>query len=66
MFFVQHKLEHIYLSDENLNSLSQMTKDLFEYLKFQAQRGHIESQASSSQCYFHVTAVGWLNNIYFV
>lgn len=58
MFFVQqHKLEHIYLSDENLNSLNRITNDVFEYLKFQAQRGDVESQASSSQCYFHVTAV---------
>lgn len=58
MFFVQqHKLEHIYLSDEDLNSLNHMTNELFEYLKFQAKRGDIESQASSSQCYVHVTAV---------
>lgn len=58
MFFLQqHKLERIYLSDEDLNSLNHRTNDLFEYLMFQAQRGDIDSQASSSQCYFQVTAV---------
>lgn len=57
VFVQQHELEHIYLGDDDLKSLSRKTNDLVEYLKFQAQRGDIESQAGSSQCYFHVRAV---------
>ncbi|XP_056893155.1 protein sel-1 homolog 3 isoform X1 [Takifugu flavidus] len=40
----QHNLEHIYLSEEGLTSLDVVNNDVFEYLKFQAERGDIESQ----------------------
>lgn len=53
----QHRLEHIYLSEEGLNSLELMTNDVFEYLKFQAERGDIESQVGSRLCQFHSAAV---------
>lgn len=46
----QHNLEHIYLSEEGLNSLDVVNNDVFEYLKFQAERGDIESQVSSRLC----------------
>lgn len=52
----QHSLEHIYLSEEGLNSLDLMTNDVFEYLKFQAERGDIESQVSSRLYLFHSAA----------
>uniref|UniRef100_A0A3B4G3W8 SEL1L family member 3 n=1 Tax=Pundamilia nyererei TaxID=303518 RepID=A0A3B4G3W8_9CICH len=41
----QHSTEHIYLNnEEDLNRLTHETKDDFQYLKFQAERGDIESQ----------------------
>lgn len=43
-FLQQHRLEHIYLSYESLNSQDHMTSDVSEYLKFQAERGNIKSQ----------------------
>lgn len=65
-FFVQqHELEHIYLSDDDLKSLKDKTNDFFEYLKFQAQHGDVESQVSSSRCYFNVRADN-INNIRFI
>lgn len=53
----QHRLEHIYLSEEGLNSLDLMTNDVFEYLKFQAEHGDIESQVSSRLWEFDSAAV---------
>lgn len=44
-FLKQHSTEHIYLNnEEDLNRLTHGTKDDFQYLKFQAERGDIESQ----------------------
>ncbi|XP_006790304.1 protein sel-1 homolog 3 [Neolamprologus brichardi] len=41
----QHSTEHIYLNnEEDLNRLTHETNDDFQYLKFQAERGDIESQ----------------------
>ncbi|TDH08104.1 hypothetical protein EPR50_G00094300 [Perca flavescens] len=41
----QHTLEHIYLSNqEDLNSLTHDTSDVFQYLKYKAEKGDIESQ----------------------
>ncbi|XP_026160908.1 protein sel-1 homolog 3 isoform X2 [Mastacembelus armatus] len=41
----QYILEHIYLSNpEDLYSLTHEASDIFEYLKLQAESGHIESQ----------------------
>ncbi|XP_047442199.1 protein sel-1 homolog 3 isoform X2 [Mugil cephalus] len=41
----QYLVEHIYLSKEDdINSLIHETSDVFQYVKFQAERGDIESQ----------------------
>ncbi|KAA8589682.1 hypothetical protein FQN60_013047 [Etheostoma spectabile] len=42
---LQHTVEHIYLSNqEDLNSLTHETSDVFQYLKYKAEKGDIESQ----------------------
>lgn len=44
-FLKQYAPEHIYLSNpEDLNSLNHVKSGVFEYLKFQAERGDVESQ----------------------
>lgn len=44
-YLKQYLLEHIYLSNEDdLNSLIHETSDVFQYVKYQAERGDIQSQ----------------------
>ncbi|XP_070688255.1 protein sel-1 homolog 3 [Pempheris klunzingeri] len=41
----QYKPEHIYLNNqEDLNGLPHKTRDVFQYLKYKAERGDVESQ----------------------
>lgn len=45
----QYTPEHIYLNNqEELNSLTHKKRDVFQYLRYQAQRGDAESQVCLS------------------